>query len=224
MALSIPNTFSDGTPIEGTEQEENLQAVKQYINGGVISSDIKTNEQWASTKHFMKGIYFPTDNHNEMVSGLYKGPAITDLPTFNPGYTGKFISDFTAGNGEIPGTAISFFLEKEADIMLNINISPRGMPILVSSNDGAALTVILDGDTDGNNYGQMHLSKEVDLSPTSGTGADIYGFYRRRYYQSHIIFPTVSAGYHSITLASRSNLRAVPLKFYTYSMQAFYRT
>ena len=108
--------------------------------------------------------------------------------------------------------------------MLNINISPRGMPILVSSNDGAALTVILDGDTDGNNYGQMHLSKEVDLSPTSGTGADIYGFYRRRFYQSHIIFPVVSAGYHSITLASRSNLRAVPLKFYTYSMQAFYRT
>tara|TARA_R110000823_G_scaffold192118_1_gene323808 strand:+ start:13783 stop:14463 length:681 start_codon:yes stop_codon:yes gene_type:complete len=226
MALTIPNTFSTNTKIEAVKMHENLEAVKDYVNGGMAVGDIQTAAPFAQSKHFMKGLYFPTDNHNEMLSGLYQGPSMSDLPTFHPGYAGIFVADIagSAPPQAVPGAGISFYLEEEADVMFTASVSPRGLPLLAGT-DGAALTAFLDTySSANNNYSQMLLGKEDDPSVSSGAGADIPGFYRRRFYQVHTVFPTVSAGYHTIYLGCRSDLRAVSLKFYSYSVQCYYRT
>jgi hypothetical protein len=220
MAISIPNSFTTDTKIEADKLQENADTLKEYLNGSIATADIKTTA-WASTKHFMKGLYHPVSNTYEMMSGVFSGPSLTDLPTFHPGYAGKFISDLSDNPSAAPGCGISFYLDEDADVILKLNLSPRGLPISVSGNADFSLNVNLD---DGlNNYSQSFFAKEKDLSPASGASADIPGFYRRRFYQVHTVFPVVSAGHHNIQLFARSNTRAIPLKFYTYSISAYYR-
>ena len=218
MALTIPNTFSNGTKIEGVKIQENIDAIKKYLDGGVVVGDIQTSQGWVDIRHIMKGIYFSTDNTYEMVSGIHKGPPLNELPVYNLGYAGKFCGVGTAG--PVPGAGISFYLEEEADVIVKYQISPRGLPLL-GGTDGASFEIRLDGAV--NNFSQGRISKEDDLSVSSGLGADNVGFYRRRIYQGEFIFPTVAKGYHDLQLFNRGNLRAISLKFCSFSVQCLYR-
>jgi len=220
MALNIPNSFTTKTAIEAEKLQENADTLKAYLNGSIATGDIQTSA-WATTKHFMKGLYHPVSNTYEMMTGVFAGPSLTDLPTFHPGYAGLFVSDLSDNPSPAPGCGISFYLDEDADVMLKLNLSPRGLPINVAGNADFSLNVNLDGAT--NNYSQSFFAKEKDLSPTSGASAGIPGFYRRRSYQVHTVFPVVAAGHHNIQLFARSNTRAIPLKFYTYSISAYYR-
>jgi|TARA_R100001086_G_scaffold236853_1_gene160579 hypothetical protein len=221
MALTLPHTFTTNTKVESSKNQENVDALKKYINGGIIASDVQTSSAWAEAKHFMKGLYHPIDNEYEMTNGVHKGPAISDMPAFHPGYGGKFLADFSDNPEPVPGCAISFYLEEPADVMFKMSISPRGLPINTAGNADFGLFFNLDGSTD--NYSSGNFAKEKDLKVTTGLGNDIPGFYRRRYYQVHTIFPVVSAGYHNIFLEARSNTRAIAMKFFTYSLSAYYR-
>ena len=217
MALTIPNSFSTDTKIEGVKIQENVDAIKKYLNGGIVSGDISTAE-WVDIRHIRKGVYFSTNNSYEMVSGVQQGPPVSELPVFNPGYGGKV---FGIGNANpVPGGGVSFYLEEAADVIFKYQVSPRGLPLL-GGVDGFALEVRLDDTV--NNYSQFRSSKEDDISPSTGVSADLVGFYRRRFYQVEVVFPVVSKGYHNIQLNYRGNLRAVPLKFCSYSLEAYYR-
>ena len=85
MALTIPNSYSTATKIEGVKIQENVDAIKKYLNGGILSGDISTAE-WVDIRHIMKGVYLSTNNSYEMVSGLQQEPPVSELPVFNPGY------------------------------------------------------------------------------------------------------------------------------------------
>ena len=217
MALTIPNTFSAGQKIEGVKIQENVDAIKKYLDGGVAVGDIKTSK-WVDIRHIMKGIYFSTDNSYEMVSGVHKGPPMNEMPVYNLGYGGKFIGQDPAG--PVPGAGISFYLEEEADVIVKYSLSPRGIPLL-GGVDGAAVEVRLDGVV--NNYSQQRISKEDDISVSTGAGADMVGFYRRRLYTVDTIFPTIAKGYHHLQLYNRGALRCVSMKFMSFSIQALYR-
>ncbi len=45
MALTIPNTFNTATKIEGTKIQQNVDAIKEYLNGGIVSRDIRSTSQ-----------------------------------------------------------------------------------------------------------------------------------------------------------------------------------
>lgn len=217
MALSIPNSFTTDTQVEGDKIQENVDAIKQYLNGGIVSGDID-NSQWVDIRHIMKGVYFSTNNSYEMVSGVQQGTPVSELPVFNPGYGGKVFGISNAN--PVPGGGVSFYLEEEADVIFKYQVSPRGLPLL-GGVDGFALETRLD---DGvYNYTQNRHSKEDDITASTGTSADLVGFYRRRFYQVEVVFPTVAAGYHHIQLNYRGEVRAVPLKFCSYSLEAYYR-
>lgn len=218
MALTIPNTFTTLTKIEASKIQENVDAIKNYLNGGIVSADIRDNAQWVDIRHIMKGVYFSTNNSYEMVSGVQQGPPLSELPVFNPGYAGK-VFGITDAN-PVPGGGISFYLEEPADIIFKYQVSPRGQPLL-GGVDGFALEVRLDDAV--NNYSQGRFSKEDDITASTGVSADNVGFYRRRFYQTQIVFPVVAKGYHNIQLNYRGESRAVPLKFCSYSLEAYYR-
>ena len=216
MSLTIPNTFTTGTTIEADKIQENVDAIKEYLNGEIIKSDLDTD--WVEAKHIMKGVYFSTDNHYEMVSGVYAGVPTSELPVFNPGYAGKYLG--TSVPDAVPGTGISFYLHDDADVMVQFQCSPRGLS-LKSGVDGGALELRLDGEVA--NYTQQRISKEVDPQQAAVAVQGSVGFYRRRFYQCSVLLPVVSAGYHHISLYYRGDLRAVPIKFCSYSLEAFYR-
>ena len=220
MALTIPNTFTTKTEIEADKMQENLDTIKEYLNGGIATGDIAAGE-WAGTTNFMKGLYHPLNNSYEMMSGVFQGPSLIDLPAFHPGYAGTFLASLGDSSTQGPGCGITFYLDEEADVYFKVQLSPRGLPVNVAAFSDVSLDFRLDGAT--NNYSQCFFGKELDLEPTSGAGNGIPGFYRRRYYQSHTIFPVVAAGHHNIELFARSDNRAVPLKFYSYTVSAYYR-
>ena len=220
MALTIPNTFTTNTEIEADKMQENLDTIKEYLNGGIATGDIAAGE-WAGTTNFMKGLYHPLNNSYEMMSGVFQGPSLIDLPAFHPGYAGTFLASLGDSSTQGPGCGITFYLDEEADVYFKVQLSPRGLPVNVAAFSDFSLDFRLDGAT--NNYSQCFFGKELDLEPTSGAGNGIPGFYRRRYYQSHTIFPVVAAGHHNIELFARSDNRAVPLKFYSYTVSAYYR-
>lgn len=41
MAYVVPNTFSDNTTIESDKVQENIDDLRNYLNGNVAASDIK---------------------------------------------------------------------------------------------------------------------------------------------------------------------------------------
>ena len=125
MALNIPNTFTGGTKIEAVKIQENVDAIKEYLNGGIATTDL-TEDNWVATPNIMKGIYFSADNTYEMVSGLYKGIPNSEMPVFNPGYAGRFTGYVSAG--PVPGTGISFYLEKEADVHFQHQVLAQQFP------------------------------------------------------------------------------------------------
>ena len=166
MALSIPNSFTTDTQVEGDKIQENVDAIKEYLNGGIVAGDID-NSQWVDIRHIMKGVYFSTNNSYEMVSGVQQGTPVSELPVFNPGYAGKVFGISNAN--PVPGGGVSFYLEEEADVIFKYQVSPRGLPLL-GGVDGFALEIRLD---DGvNNYTQNRHCKEDDITASTGTDRD----------------------------------------------------
>ena len=94
MAYSAPNSFSNATKIEAAKVQENVDTLKAYINGNIAAGDV-ANTAFVEPRHIMKGLYHPSDNRYEMVSGLYIGTSTSDLPVFNPGYAGSYLASFS---------------------------------------------------------------------------------------------------------------------------------
>ena len=219
MAYSAPNTFSNATKIEAAKVQENVDTLKAYINGNIVAGDV-ANTAFVEPRHIMKGLYHPSDNRYEMVSGLYIGTSTSDLPVFNPGYAGSYLASFSDSRVPIPGTGASFYLEHgAADVIINICINPRGLAV----ND-TEQQVRFDFRLDGaiNNNSSFFGAKET--SPESaGSGADLPGCYRRRSYNVSALFSDVSAGNHEFRIYCSSNDRAIPLTNYSYTVQAYYQ-
>jgi|TARA_R100000734_G_C3306747_1_gene97248 hypothetical protein len=215
------HTFSPNGNILGSQNNANIVKLKEHINGGIVAGDISDVTRWCEAKHIMKGMYFGTDNTHEMTTGLYAGPALNDLPTFNPGYMGRFMGDITEDREPVPGAGITFYLEHEADILIDMMISPRFAALLAGGTvDGGRIEFRLDGFA--NNTSSSFFMKEIDID-TNGSSVDIVGFYRRRFYQHKHMFRNVGAGYHLFQLFGNTSGRSVPLKFFTYKLQAFYK-
>ena len=218
MAYSAPKTFSNGAVIVADDVQENIQALQNYCNGGIVAGDI-ANTAFVEPKHIIKGIYFPIDNSYEMITGFYKGPAITDLPVHNPGYMGRFVAPQGSDRAAVPGTGITFHIEDNADITICICIHPIGL----NTNDSEAkgnFDIRLDGAT--NNQTRQFYSKETDVE-TAGAGVALPGFYRRRPYYIYSTHENVIKGFHTFQLFGDTAIRSVPLKNYSYSIKAYYR-
>lgn len=218
MAYTAPNTFTSNTVIVADDVQENIDALQKYCNGGIVKADLDPGEI-IEPKHIIKGIYFPIDNSYEMITGFYKGPSITDLPAFHPGYMGKFIAPQGGDRAAVPGTGITFHIEDNADITICLCITPIG----INTNDTELkgnFDIRLDGAT--NNATRQFYSKETDVE-TSGAGIGLPGYYRRRSYQIYSTFENVIKGWHQFNVYGDTNIRSVPLKNYSYSIKAFYR-
>jgi len=219
MAYTAPNTFSNGAVISSTDVQANIDALKEYLNGDVAAGDI-SNTEFVEPRHIMKGLYHPTENKYEMVSGVYIGTSTSDLPTFNPGYAGSYLASFSDSRVPIPGTGISFYLEHgSADVVVNISIAPRGLAV-----DDAEKQFRFDFrlDESTNNYSSFFGAKETSPE-SSGAGNDIPGCYRRRSYNVSTTFTDVSAGNHEIRIYCSSDDRAIPLTNYSYTVKAYYQ-
>ena len=219
MAYTVPNTFSNGTVINSEEITENNDALRNYINGGVSASDISTLTPWVEAKHIMKGLYQPITNQYEMESGLSAGSPV--FPFYHPGYFGsQFHKKGGSGRADVPNTHVDFYLVRDATVFFYYTISPRVLaPLDTSSPTNCLISLNVDGSTI--NTSQNAFTEQIEVNNSGGADEPIVSRYRRRTYSYQYVCE-MTAGDHTIKLVGQSGATSVPLKFYTYSLQAFY--
>ena len=219
MAYVVPNTFSDNTTIESDKVQENIDTLRNYINGNVAASDISTATEWAEPKHVMKGLYNPIQNRYEMQSGVVGGHPV--FPIFHPGYFGARFHKFGgSGRETVPNCSVDFYLETDAKVFFYYTISVRPLaPKDTSTPTQTLISLRLNGSPI--NTSQNSIAELIEVNNSGTANEPIVGPYRRRTYS----FQTVqdcSAGENFFELVGQSGSTSVPLKFYSYSIQAFY--
>ena len=213
MSYIKPYSFTSGTKIEAAKVQENNEALQKYVNGGIVAGDF--GNSWVEAFHVMKGLYFPFTNQYEMESCESMG--MPDYPVYHLGYFGQ--QNFKiggSGRGEVPGAGITFHLKANAQVFFSISLSPRPLAIgAAGAVDQAIIGLRINGGAI--NSLQNNFAGQSDLS----TAGAIPGVYRRR---THTVQYTaaLSKGDHTISLVGQSGIISVPIKFYNYTLQAFY--
>jgi hypothetical protein len=219
MAYVVPNSFTTNTTIESDKVQENIDEIRNYLNGNVAASDISTASQWAAPKHVMKGLYNPINNRYEMQSGLVGGHPV--FPYFHPGYFGSKFHDYGgSGRGVVPNCGVDFYLEADAKVLFYFTISPR--PLAPKDTSSPAITLIsLRIDGGAINTSQNSFAAQIEVNNSGAAEEPIVSRYRRRTYSFQTV-QELSAGEHFFQLVGQSGSSSVPMKFYSYSIQAFY--
>ena len=218
MSYTAPNTFTASTVIESAKVQENIDELRNYVNGEIVSTDLSTAE-WVEPKHIMKGLYNPIINRYAMESGLCGGHPT--FPVFHPGYFGeRYHSLGGSGRATLPNCSVEFYLEAPAKVLFYYTISPRPLAPLDTSTP-TRLSISLRVNGSAVNTAQNTFTEQIEMNTTGGVNEGIVSPYRRRTYSFQTI-QELPAGEHNFELVGQSGSTSVPLKFYTYSIQAFY--
>ena len=218
MSYTAPNTFTTNTVIESAKVQENIDELRNYVNGEIVSADLSTAAEWVEGKHVMKGLYNPIINRYAMESAVVGGHPI--FPIFHPGYFGERYHPIGgSGRGIVPNCTVELYLEQAAKVLFYFTISPRPLaPLDDATPTYCAISLRVNGSAI--NTSQNMFTAQDGLKTTGGDD-DIVSPYRRRTYSFQTI-QALSAGNHTFELVGQSGMSSVPLKFYSYSIQAFY--
>ena len=126
MPYAPTTTFNVGDSVESLLVQENLNEIKEYLNGGIVAGDIAT-DAWVRTNHIVRGHYNPLTQQLQFVSGVVGGKNFSVL-TSELG----FLPDApTAGNAPSvptlvyqPNTTFDFYLPQDAYVMFQVYMSP----------------------------------------------------------------------------------------------------
>ena len=219
MAYVVPNTFTANTVIESEKIQQNMDGIRNYINGDVAGSDLSTVTKWAEPKHVMKGLYNPIQNRYEMQSCVAGGHPVFAI--FHPGYFGARFHDFGgSGRGAVPNTSVDFYLETAAKVLFYYTLSVRPLaPLDTSTPKQTIVSLRIDGTPI--NTSQNAYASQIEVNDSGTTAEPIVSRYRRRCWSFQTIVE-LDAGEHFFELVGQSGSTSVPLKFYSYSIQAFY--
>lgn len=142
MPATIPNTFTTNTNIEAAKLKQNLDAVRNYMNGSVVAADI--DDASIGDTAIAKGNYIGSDNSHwfetSFIVGNHKGGQSWER-TYFTGQT-KQIEDYTTTIMSVPinGTGTLLHLEKNATIFIH----------------GYYQMVVPEGSLNGNTVGKDH--------------------------------------------------------------------
>jgi hypothetical protein len=213
MAYTKPYSFATGDVIDASKVQDNNEALQKYVNGGIAGGDFASN--WVEAKHVMKGLYFPLTNHYEMESCESYG--MPDYPIYHLGYFGKQNFEIGgSGRADVPTAGLVIHLKAAATVFMSFTYSPRPLgPGAAGAANQAVIGLRVDGSAV--NSMQNQFPEQVAMS----TDGAIPGPYRRRTHRFQYL-TEMTAGDHTIELVGQSGVISVPIKFYNYSIQAFY--
>jgi len=202
----------------GQGVQDNLDKMRNYVDGGVVAADIAA-DNWAQSKHIMRGHYNPIVNMHSFVSGL-NGARTADADQYSfigNGYTDRGgASD--PSTGPYPDTTIDFFLRSPADVMFQFAAYPvtPAMPTLASNYASQVFIYLDDTKVLGSRCWQAHYASGVtaDLRILPHYQNTWSGFY---------IAKNLAAGEHTLSLRGFTRARYSFLTKWSVSLEAFYR-
>jgi hypothetical protein len=228
MAYAAPNAFAGGQYIGAKEVQENVDALRNYINGGMVTGDIYSIGPWVKTQHIMKGEYTGINNTYEFRSGVSYGNL-----GVNPagGIGSNFIGQTDPGNPQIAGTGFSFYCDERSDVTITLTAFPRaysgdtGATVLTA---GVTYLVLSSAET-GTTYpytGQTLMAEgEFGVNPRTGAASHVGpGWERRRTYHTTFTLFNMAIGEHKFYMMASAGDRFIPWKYWKVTVQAYART
>lgn len=126
------NTFAPGDVVDADLIQENLDAIKAYLNGGVVAADLESKNEWIRTNHLVRGRFNPLNGQMKFISGLVAGNTFSvfsnelgllpDAPT----------SANSTTNPDLvfqPNCSFDFYLPQDAYCMFQFYGSPISMSL-----------------------------------------------------------------------------------------------
>lgn len=227
MAITIPNNFTNGTVIDGSEIEANNNTIKTYINGNILTGDLKSTN-WVRTSNIMNGFYSAINNQFQFTTGLVQGSP--EFPRFHPGATGIAIGDADAeltidGSGLtlLPRTCVSFSLERDAKVRYKCTFEMYPLDddtgAFSDVSKSSILAVIVDGTVQNRT---KHICQAMqDVGSGEGTGTFIPVYEGIRQFNTDITLD-LTKGEHEIAIVAASNEQVTWVGRYSVSLEAYY--
>ena len=220
MPYTASYTFSGSTVISATNAQSNLTDMKEYNNGGVSSSDLRTSDKWVESSHLVHGSYNPINNTMNFMSGV----SGTNLAADG---TESWMLDSPTARDEpatpvkvdYPDTGATFYLERAADVLVRFHASAT------SSFGGDASGVIraylaFDGNLVTNSYMAARPSTDTaNHSSASYDARDLNWFQWSNFYLKE----GASAGWHHARLIGYTTTRQAILLNWGMTIEAYYR-
>ena len=221
--VTIPAGNVLATNASGQGVQDNLDKMKDYIDGGVVSGDLAT-DSWAQAKHIMRGHYNPIVNSHTFVSGI------------NAGYSSStdemsFVGDGPTSRGapsnpeelSFANTSVDFFLRSNADVLFQFTAYPitPGQPTAVSSagNPLSTASVYLDG----NKKSETKVYTRLISDANSNRQQDVWLPHNWNVWSGFFIAKNLAAGQHSFDIRGEVGGRYTFLMNFSVSFEAFYR-
>lgn len=179
MSYTPPNVFVNGGPLDADLLQANNDALKQYVDGGIVSGDVST-AAWVRSPHIMRGTYIPLQNLHEFATGVVRGSTFTDEELVVSG--DRYRASFPGYPNEMNFTAAAEWVAESAswDSRIGWHAFPKHPPILT----GPTTTTLQCNQMTSRGLYKAYTSQENDSGSFRNTGGTfeqcITGTYRRR--------------------------------------------
>jgi hypothetical protein len=207
----------------GQGVQDNLDKMKDYVDGGVAAADLAA-DGWAQAKHIMRGHYNPISNSHTFVSGI------------NTGYLSStdemsFVGDGPTSRGapsnpeevSFANTAVDFFLRNNADVLFQFTAYPitpgQALSVSIAGNPLSTASVYLDGDKKSETKVSTRLISEAN----SNRNIDVWLPHNWNVWSGFFIAKNLAAGHHSFDIRGEVGGRYTFLMNFSVSLEAFYR-
>jgi hypothetical protein len=216
MPYVVPNTFAAGVAISAPDLQENVDEMRDYVDGNVSSTDLAATN-WAKSKHIMRGHYSAIVNMHSFATGLCGGRASTgeEMSFLPEGPTGRN-SPTDPDNAPFPNTSISFYLPFNADVFFQFTAGPH---TAYDPNHGTTKgTIFVDGV-------QALETQEMTFQGSFATTArsDFWIPHNRNVWSGFHIVKNMAAGHHTIGIKGNTTSLYTFLMNFSVSLEAFYR-
>jgi len=223
MPYTISHTFSGSTTISSSNVQSNLTGMKEYVNGGIVSSDLKASDKWVDSSHLMQGTYNPINNTMNFLSGV-SGSNIAadgseswlfDSPTTRDEPTESTYADF-------PDTGSTFYLNKKADVLVRFHASAT----CAYDGDGSGVVrAYLAFDNTRVDSAYVACRPTYNPGPFAPTGTAEGDALDFNWYQwsSFFLKEDADAGWHHVRLIGESTARQAILLNWCMTIEAYYQ-
>lgn len=219
MPLFIPNTFLAGNPIVANSVEQNNEAIKKYLNGGIAPADISP-AAIIKRQHVMNGEYLPTNIDYDMTSGHEIGAQ--ELPSMLVGNLPKHWATTSRPAQTIPRTGTTFYMKEAGFILVRFTAAVKGYESEAVAPFAPAKAQIFIGlDNDYYNSTKFTFEEESDWG-SSFVGGKIPSWEKRRSYNGHYAIYNVSKGEHTISLFGNSDSQAFFIRALSFTIEVHY--
>ena len=220
MPLFIPNTFLAANPIVANSVEQNNEAIKQYLNGGMLNTSISP-AAIIKRQHVMNGEYLPTNIDYDMTSGHEIGAQ--ELPSMLVGGLPKHWARTIRPAQTIPRTGTTFYMKEAGFILVRFVASVKGYESeTVAPFAPAKANIFIGLDNVYYESTKFGFEEESDWG-ASFVGGKIPSWEKRRSYNGHYRWSNVSKGEHTISLFGNSDSQAFFIKALSFTIEVHYQ-